>query len=303
MAQITPTFNYIGTPRNHPDGLCVVPSVCPESVLPCANFDNFVEEQADPPPWWLPTGVSLANVVAAYIPKGAASLNASYANVAHPGTFTGTGQIYDVDTPGNIITATPGWNTSTGWQWNTDLRSHQGVLTGITSADIGHGTGSIVMFFDQAGVISPNNDAYRILVWVSGTTRTDDIEIQMLMSAPIENPDSKFYLKSSSYGNNPNSFTSITTPCTTGMAALAGSKIYLNGEYADGPTYSAWPAFETPPFQIGWSIEQDNGGAIYSNVAKMMGNIPAALFYNVALSQAQLDQIRSNAITAGIISG
>ena len=54
-------------------------------------------------PWWLAGGISAANVVAAYQPKGAASLAASYVNLANPGT--------------NNLTApaAPTWNAATGW--------------------------------------------------------------------------------------------------------------------------------------------------------------------------------------------
>jgi len=38
-------------------------------------------------PWWLSGGIAAANCVAAYQPKGAASLEASYVNLANPGTY------------------------------------------------------------------------------------------------------------------------------------------------------------------------------------------------------------------------
>jgi hypothetical protein len=47
-----------------------------------------VKRGAEPPviPWYLAGGISAANCVAAYQPKGAASLAASYINLANPGT-------------------------------------------------------------------------------------------------------------------------------------------------------------------------------------------------------------------------
>lgn len=58
-------------------------------------------------PWYLPTGVSAANVLAAYHPKGAASLAASYVNKANPGTYNLS--------PGNApILDAYGWDSTSG---------------------------------------------------------------------------------------------------------------------------------------------------------------------------------------------
>ena len=54
-------------------------------------------------PWYLAGGVSAANCIAAWQPKGAASLAASYVNLANPGTYNLTG------------TTPPTWNASDGW--------------------------------------------------------------------------------------------------------------------------------------------------------------------------------------------
>jgi hypothetical protein len=59
--------------------------------------------------WWAAGGIS-ANTVRAYQPKGAASLAASYINLANPGTG-------DASPPGSA----PGWNTSTGWIFNNNV--------------------------------------------------------------------------------------------------------------------------------------------------------------------------------------
>lgn len=57
-------------------------------------------------PWWLSGGMSVANCIAAYQPKGAASLAASYANLANPGTYDAT--------PG----VAPTWDAVNGWIFN-----------------------------------------------------------------------------------------------------------------------------------------------------------------------------------------
>lgn len=60
--------------------------------------------------WWLTGGVAAANAVAVYLPKGAASLAASYVNLANPGTYDAA--------PGVAPTfdAATGWTVSSG-QW------------------------------------------------------------------------------------------------------------------------------------------------------------------------------------------
>lgn len=67
-------------------------------------------------PWWLSGGIPSSYVVAAYQAKGAASLAASYVNLANPGT-------YDL-TPGSA----PGWSAAAGWICD----GSQWLKTGIT---------------------------------------------------------------------------------------------------------------------------------------------------------------------------
>lgn len=57
-------------------------------------------------PRWLEGGIIAANCIAAYEPKGAADLAASYINLANPGTYTVA--------PG----VSPTFNTSDGWTFN-----------------------------------------------------------------------------------------------------------------------------------------------------------------------------------------
>ena len=56
--------------------------------------------------WWLSGGVSAANAIAVYQPIGAASLAASYTNLANPGTYNAA--------PG----VAPTWSAVTGWSGN-----------------------------------------------------------------------------------------------------------------------------------------------------------------------------------------
>lgn len=63
-------------------------------------------------PWYLSGGVSAANCLAAYTPKGASSLAASYDNNAAPGNGLADGT-YDA-APG----VAPTWDAATGWTFN-----------------------------------------------------------------------------------------------------------------------------------------------------------------------------------------
>jgi len=57
-------------------------------------------------PWYLSGGIAAANCIAAYQPKGAASLAASYANLPNPGTYNAV--------PLDAITVLNAY----GWYWN-----------------------------------------------------------------------------------------------------------------------------------------------------------------------------------------
>lgn len=67
-------------------------------------------------PFYLAGGIDKANVLAAYQPKGAASLAASYINLANPGTGDAT------------VTTPPTFDASRGWIFNG---TSQFIKTGI----------------------------------------------------------------------------------------------------------------------------------------------------------------------------
>ena len=68
-------------------------------------------------PWWLTGGISAANCIAAYQPKGAADYAASKVNLAKPGTYDAADG-----------TAYPTWSAAAGW-----IAATTGYLTtGIT---------------------------------------------------------------------------------------------------------------------------------------------------------------------------
>lgn len=73
-------------------------------------------------PWWLAGGIDPANVAAVWQPKGAASLAASYVNLANPGTFDLT------------VGKAPSFDPSVGWTFNgTDQYLKTGILADLSS--------------------------------------------------------------------------------------------------------------------------------------------------------------------------
>jgi len=57
-------------------------------------------------PWYLKMGIARADFTVIYLPKGAASLAASYINVINPGTFNAA------------LGVAPTWDASSGWIFN-----------------------------------------------------------------------------------------------------------------------------------------------------------------------------------------
>lgn len=295
MAQITPTFNYVGTPRNHPDSLCVMPNLCPEPVLPCANFDNFVEEQADPPPWWLPSGVRLADCIAAYIPMGSTDLPDSYVNKAHPGVTVITIPT-DTWTPDPAIP--PSFDTSLGWVLDDPATNNylQFMDSGVPIDSLRGKT--IIVFCKPATGNS-----------FSGTS-TQVVDCELRYPGNYGETTYIEWSVNDLYFANKDYYVRVLAPSGDGgMYGIAGDYAYLNGSYILRDLFIAPGLQPSPLADVNLTIA---GVAIYdvdgSNVAvsrgrwgNFQGSIQAVLMYNIALIQAQLDELRANAIAAGIL--
>ena len=89
--------------------------------------------------WYLSGGIAAANCIAAYTPKGAASLAASYDNNAAPGNGLADGT-YDA-APG----VAPTWGAATGWTFDGIA---QYLETGVTN--VGSGLWSAIVQFSNA---------------------------------------------------------------------------------------------------------------------------------------------------------
>jgi hypothetical protein len=147
------------------------------------------------PPWWSVAGIVPSSCVAAYQPKGAASLVASYINLANPGTYDAT--------PG----VAPTWATGTGWAFDGAM---QYLTTGIVPAS---GWSIICQFAGGSGVV------------------TMDVCGLSIAAAPTK----RFYLRPRhgashshvyGYGSAANI---VASRLAAGNMGLAGSACYLNG--------------------------------------------------------------------------
>lgn len=204
-------------------------------------------------PWWLAGGVSAANCVAAYQPKGAASLAASYVNLANPGT-------YDASAP----VAAPTFDTATGWTFNG---STQHLLTGIVPANLTYTY--IVRFSDgptsgggYSTVLSSYNGNSQC-VWMS-TKNTAGYRMY-------------------GHGNLLNS---------SGAAAAAGVQAIVgNGAYFNGSSEGTIPTGSTPTPQITIATLNNGGTPATSTTFAFNGKIQAIAIYNTTLTAPQVAAI------------
>jgi hypothetical protein len=145
--------------------------------------------------WWLAGGISAANAIAAYQPKGAASLAASYVNLANPGTYDAA--------PG----VAPTWASGTGWTFNGTQWLNTGIypVTGYTI--IGR----------YANLTQTDN---RCLIG-AGNTPHDGHEIRVMWN---NDP-----LKQGAYTHGLG--TVASSPGTANVVALAGRLLYYAGTY------------------------------------------------------------------------
>lgn len=161
--------------------------------------------------WWLSGGVAAANCVAAYQPKGAASLAASYTNLANPGTYNAA--------PGGA----PAFDATTGWKSDG---SSVYLTTGITPSS---GWSMIARF---SGVVGTGGNLIASYSGVEGTR---------FVIVPY-NGDNKVYYQNGSY-------LGVSPGTTSGVLAVAGQQGYRNGS-ADGGTIGAWSGTATQAIQI-----------------------------------------------------
>ena len=142
--------------------------------------------------------------IAAYQPKGAASLAASYSNLANPGTYDAT--------PG----VAPTWSGATGWFCDGSCW----MSTGIVPAN--DQTWSMIAAFANASGMSGHT--------IAGSQSTDNTRFYLIprRGAPYDNRI---------YGNGSNA--AFGTRLTAGVMAIAGSSAYLDGSL-EGTITTGW---------------------------------------------------------------
>src|SRR4030042_1531730 len=152
-------------------------------------YINYLSE------WRLAGGISAANCIAAYQPKGAANLAASYIKLNNPGTYDATPVV------------APTWDAVNGWIFNG---STQYMTTGIVPAT----TWSMILKFTDSGV---QLDTY----WGAFAGLADRFDFCSRNGAAAHRYN---------IGDKP-----LTTgaPVVSGTMALASVNCYLNGA-ADG---------------------------------------------------------------------
>lgn len=141
--------------------------------------------------WWLSGGVSAANAIAVYQPKGAADIATSYVNLANPGTNDAA--------PG----VAPSFAAATGWTFNG---SSQWLDTGLTPAT-DRSWSIIVRLSDRANNEGP--------VRVNGDTSTY--------------PRFGFYMDGSAVYYYASDGAPKAPVLTAGVVAVAGTAAYRNG--------------------------------------------------------------------------
>jgi hypothetical protein len=171
----------------------------PEQHRVYSNLAEILSPSNDP--WWLAGGISSANVVAAYQPKGASDQAASYTNLANPGTFDITALV------------APSWAAATGWSFN----GSQYVNTSITGVA---GTYSVYFRYGSLTSSAPNT-------YISGVQ--------------VGTPPPRFAIRYSGGALQfwqANGQTGTSPSTSGGTAGLVGTQGYYNGS-ATGPAVTA----------------------------------------------------------------
>lgn len=175
-----------------------------------ATFDRRAAAAAALP-WWLAGGAPTP--VAVYQPKGAASLAASYVNLANPGTYDAA--------PGTA----PTFDAATGWTFNG---TNQYLTTGVVPN--GGAYTCVVRFSDSSG-----NNAF------FGTQSSSTT-----IFAIFRNTANGLYY------NNGGASTAKHPVINQGVVAVAGSNTgYRNGVAESGTVNQAWSGTLTHALYIG----------------------------------------------------
>ena len=161
--------------------------------------------------WYCAGVIHPSRCVAAYQPKGAASLAASYINLANPGTYNAT--------PGTV----PAFDAGIGWSFATNKY----LKTGIIPSSVNW---SVLVRFSNA-------TAGEIVGSFSNPGNLRSLQILPVVSNQVQ------------YGNGGNVLLSVSPGVSSGVLGISGKNAYRNG-VADG-TISAGTGLSTCDLYIG----------------------------------------------------
>ena len=208
-------------------------------------------------PWYLSGGVAAANCIAAYKSIGAASLAASYINLANPGTY---------DLTVHAAGTAPNFNTVTGWQF---------VAAGPDALNTGYVPGNTVNRSIIARISGATVDA--ATRGICGTRSGNAFYGIMNTTA-----ESKAYFYN---GNGTNNGLYVhSTNIADGVLAISGLDAYLDGvDIGNIGTAAANYNLGTAAVGIGLMT------GVVSNLFN--GYILAVAMYDIALTPAQVSAI------------
>ena len=155
------------------------------------HVSTGIEIYVPPPPWYLSSGITLGQCVAAYQPKGAADLASSKTNLAHPGTNDAAAGV------------DPSFASATGW------------------------TGNGTTQFLTTGIVIPMNLDYTMLVRVSGVA-SDGARADATGAGWFE-IRANWFTQHGYRNGNVTGTANLGSAVTSGVMGVTKSGGYLNG--------------------------------------------------------------------------
>jgi hypothetical protein len=208
--------------------------------------------------WWVVSGQTC---VAAYQPKGAASLGGAY--VSYPSNY---GSYSNLANPGTNDAATgtaPSWSSGNGWEFVSAYS--QNLTTGLVPAD---GWSMIVRFSNA------NTDQAQIR-WMCGVDSSDDARFYLSPSFGFSN--------GRLYGGGGFSFAG--TSIASGVMCIADSQPYLDGS-TDGSALTNWGTSQSNAIRIG-ALTNTSNAIVYP----WDGYIQAMAVYSTTLASGDVSSL------------
>ncbi len=215
--------------------------------------------------WWLASGMSSSDCVAAYLAKGAESYEDSKINLVNPGVYT----LYSGDSEHSIPdTYDPDWTSGSGWEF------------------IGSNSDYLAVGYDTADLLHPsiNKDWSAIIKYVSLSVSPK----YLFGTYSLEQFGVKVDADTASLYNGTTDGKQISTPLNKGIIGFAGKSIYYNGEYKGVmDNYTPLGNFNSARILIG----AYGNDTTYEMVNPFTGWVQAIAFYNKTLTSLQMKEI------------